>query len=182
MTETEKKSITDAQLIEVANFRTRARLPTVIWRNPRSGATLSRCSQPQVGLFGLSRCKSDEALIKAIHMANPSQLSKPLFLVDSRPTTNAKANHFLGAGHESEAIYQNCRLIFLEIDNIHVVRAAFNKIFDVFSSTDGLFRTLPPSSSLATCLVASMSKSADDMIWNGMRCDVLRFEMVQERR
>ena len=51
-----------------------------------------------------------------------------LSLVDSRPESYAKANKLKGMGHENIDIYQNCKLVFLGIGNIHNVRDSFTRL------------------------------------------------------
>ncbi len=48
----EPASVTDDVLMAVSRYRSRARIPTVVWQHPRTFASLSRCSQPKVGLLG----------------------------------------------------------------------------------------------------------------------------------
>jgi hypothetical protein len=45
-------AITDEQLLAVAKFRSRARIPVFVWKHQSKPSTLSRCSQPSVGLLG----------------------------------------------------------------------------------------------------------------------------------
>jgi hypothetical protein len=42
--------IDDAKLKVVCKFRSRQRLPAVVWQHPVTKATLSRCAQPLPGL------------------------------------------------------------------------------------------------------------------------------------
>lgn len=52
-------------------------------------------------------------------------------IYDSRPKINAQANKLKGGGYEDcgpNSNYTNCRLKFCDIDNIHVVRDAIEKI------------------------------------------------------
>lgn len=58
-------SISDAMLEKVASFRSARRVPAVVWRHPKTGAVLARCSQPEVGWLGW-RSAEDEDLIRAI--------------------------------------------------------------------------------------------------------------------
>lgn len=68
-------SMSDEQLLKVANFRSSRRLPTIVWRNKANGCVIARSSQPNVGLLAW-RLNEDELLIKAI--ANTSgALSTP---------------------------------------------------------------------------------------------------------
>ena len=41
--------MSDEELQQVAAFRSRGRLPAVVWRHPGNGAHISRCAQPCVG-------------------------------------------------------------------------------------------------------------------------------------
>lgn len=43
-----------------------------------------------------------------------------LLILDARPSVNAKVNRAKGGGYEEE--YKRCRLEFMDIQNIHVVR------------------------------------------------------------
>lgn len=66
-----------------------------------------------------------------MRISNPCHKADPestLFLIDSRPLTNAKANHFRGAGFESEINYKSCKLMFMDIQNVHAAQDAFNRI------------------------------------------------------
>lgn len=51
-------------------------------------------------------------------------------IIDARPTKNAYANSVKGAGTENMSFYKNCRKEYLGIDNIHVMRASLNGVFD----------------------------------------------------
>lgn len=50
--------------------------------------------------------------------ANPSK--QKLLVLDARPLVNARVNRAVGGGYEEG--YENCELVFLDIQNIHVVR------------------------------------------------------------
>jgi hypothetical protein len=49
------------------------------------------------------------------------------FSLDIR-SANAVANKAKGGGYESEDVYQNMELIFLDIHNIHVMRESLRKL------------------------------------------------------
>jgi hypothetical protein len=51
--------------------------------------------------------------------ANPN--NNNLLILDARPLVNARVNRAVGGGYEDDD-YENCELIFLDIQNIHVVR------------------------------------------------------------
>lgn len=43
-------------------------------------------------------------------------------------SANALANKTKGGGYESEDVYQNIELMFLDIHNIHVMRSSLGKL------------------------------------------------------
>jgi myotubularin-related protein 1/2 len=120
------RDVSDEQLFQVARYRSQGRLPCVVWRDPETGATLSRCAQPLTGLAG-KRCQEDEELIKAIRLANPTNATL-LYFVDFRPYTAAVGNKMMGKGTEKIENYENARLVFMDIDNIHAVRDSMDRL------------------------------------------------------
>ncbi|ELU08223.1 hypothetical protein CAPTEDRAFT_154749 [Capitella teleta] len=122
------KSATDEDLRCVASFRSRARLPALSWIHPESQASITRSSQPLVGVAG-KRNKEDEKYIQLIMDANAQ--SHKLFIMDARPSVNAIANKAKGGGYESEDAYQNAEIVFLDIHNIHVMRESLRKLKDI---------------------------------------------------
>ncbi|KAM9385519.1 phosphatidylinositol-3,5-bisphosphate 3-phosphatase MTMR2 [Pholidichthys leucotaenia] len=121
-------NIPDEELKRVAAFRAKGRIPVLSWLHPESQATVTRCSQPMVGVNG-KRSKEDEKYLQAIMDANAQ--SHKLFIFDARPSVNAAANKMKGGGYESEDAYQNAELVFLDIHNIHVMRESLRKLKDV---------------------------------------------------
>lgn len=128
------RQASDELLKLVASFRSRNRLPVLSWIHPVSLATITRCSQPLVGLSG-KRNNEDEHYITLIMEANPQ--SDKLSIMDARPNANAIANKTKGGGFESEDAYQNVELIFLDIHNIHVMRESLRKLKEIcFPATE----------------------------------------------
>jgi len=131
-------TVTDEQLHKVKEFRSRARLPALSWRHPETKASLTRCSQPKVGMTG-ARCVEDEQLLWDIMLVNQDRQAAsakkatvlPLYLMDARPRANAMANHAVGAGFEDTSRYKNAKLRFLNIPNIHVMRDALRKLHEL---------------------------------------------------
>ncbi|XP_068600513.1 myotubularin-related protein 2 isoform X3 [Brachionichthys hirsutus] len=121
-------NIPDEELKRVAGFRAKGRIPVLSWIHPESQATVTRCSQPMVGVNG-KRSKEDEKYLQAVMDANAQ--SHKLFIFDARPSVNAAANKMKGGGYESEDAYQNAELVFLDIHNIHVMRESLRKLKDV---------------------------------------------------
>lgn len=122
------RNASDDLLRQVAQFRSRNRLPVLSWIHPVSLATITRCSQPLVGVAG-KRSIEDENYINLIMDANVQ--SHKLAIMDARPNANAIANKAKGGGYESEDTYLNVDLIFLDIHNIHVMRESLRKLKDI---------------------------------------------------
>jgi len=59
------------------------------WIHPKSQATITRSSQPLVGVAG-KRSKDDESYVHLIADANAH--SNKLYIMDARPSMNAVAN------------------------------------------------------------------------------------------
>ncbi|XP_053871584.1 myotubularin-related protein 2 isoform X2 [Malaclemys terrapin pileata] len=121
-------NIPDEELKRVASFRSRGRIPVLSWIHPESQATITRCSQPMVGVSG-KRSKEDEKYLQSIMDSNAQ--SHKIFIFDARPSVNAVANKAKGGGYESEDAYQNAELVFLDIHNIHVMRESLRKLKEI---------------------------------------------------
>lgn len=119
---------TDADLMAVASFRCRARIPVLSWINPESQASIVRCSQPATGIGG-QRCVDDEKYIQMIMEANAQ--SHKIFIMDARPQTNAMANRTRGGGLENEHLYNNAEIQFLDIASIHPMRGSLRKLSEL---------------------------------------------------
>jgi hypothetical protein len=155
--------INDDQLTQASLFRSRGRFPALSWRHPHNFCSLTRCSQPLVGL-GQNRSYYDELLLEAINQAGtypsgddminlastpyksllmrpqeklspvPHQMGenkRPLVIIDARPKINAQANQAAGKGYEIGKGYENCRVLFMNIANIHVMRKSIDSLEEV---------------------------------------------------
>eukprot|EP00052_Salpingoeca_macrocollata_P007967 m.63579 g.63579 ORF g.63579 m.63579 type:complete len:582 (-) comp16366_c1_seq1:46-1791(-) len=127
-------SIDDNKVRAVANFRSRGRIPVLSWYNRKNTATITRCSQPKVGIAG-KRSQDDEDMIRAIREANSTQ-SSSLSIYDARPRRNALANQAKGLGFESDSNYPGIKIMFLDIHNIHVMRDSLKRLRDMCASLD----------------------------------------------
>ncbi|KOS18723.1 Phosphoinositide 3-phosphatase [Escovopsis weberi] len=67
-------------------------------------------------------------------------------IVDARPTLNAMVNQVQGMGSENMDRYKFAQKIFLNIENIHVMRASLNKAVDALKDAD--LSPLPPNQEL----------------------------------
>ena len=55
-------------------------------------------------------------------------------IVDARSYTAAVANRAKGGGCEYSEYYKNCDIEFMNLPNIHAVRASFSQLRSIFSS------------------------------------------------
>lgn len=118
----------DELLKKVAVFRSKGRIPILSWIHPKNNATITRCSQPLVGVGG-KRCPEDETYLNYILEMNSN--SDKLIIMDARPSANAIANKAKGGGYESDESYRNIEFHFLDIHNIHVMRESLKKLKEV---------------------------------------------------
>jgi hypothetical protein len=92
-----------------------------------------------------ARCEEDELLIRAIRESSRysgdannllggsipktplkySRARKILFIYDARPLGNAMYNQVAGHGYETPQNYTLCKVSFLNIENIHLVRKRY---------------------------------------------------------
>lgn len=176
------KSVDDESLLIAAPFRSKQRLPTLSWRSVTNNATISRSSQPMVGI-GNSRNGADEFLVKELGKASNNNTAEDLavsfgsrsnnsvadsynslftgvqmseksvssvntlllgnnvvtrryVVTDARPLLNARANQAAGKGVESDKVYENCSVVFLDIANIHSMRKSLEMMVDASISDD----------------------------------------------
>lgn len=151
--------ISDTTLNYGKSYRSKARIPGLVYLHWANLGSITRSSQPMVGLKN-NRSIQDEKLIEAIftshsqhhsntnpEMANASYIahsqSQTVYgatptnlIIDARPTTNAMANVAKGAGTENMDYYRNCKKVYLGIDNIHVMRDSLNKVAEAIRYPD----------------------------------------------
>ena len=60
-------------------------------------------------------------------------------ILDARPMANAMAQTAMGAGTESSDVYKGAKIVFLGIENIHVVRDSLNKLMEGEPTVLGFF-------------------------------------------
>ncbi|GMF55787.1 unnamed protein product [Phytophthora fragariaefolia] len=90
--------MSEEQLVQSARFRSRARLPVVVWRHPVNKSVLSRSSQPNYGMAG-NRSEPDRILLRAYRDSankNSSNMSPPLHIIDARKPIATKGNRLKG--------------------------------------------------------------------------------------
>ncbi|KAH7341085.1 protein-tyrosine phosphatase-like protein [Rhizoctonia solani] len=154
--------ISDAALSYAAKYRSKARIPSLSYLHWGNFATITRCSQPMVGLTN-NRSVQDEKLIEAIFQSHHSahsvyagppdgtsrSTSSPVYgatpvnlIIDARPTTNAMANAAKGAGTENMDNYKEAKKVYLGIDNIHVMRDSLARVTEALYEADMLVNAL----------------------------------------
>lgn len=151
-------AVSDSVLNYAAKFRSKARIPALSYYHMLNGCTITRCSQPMVGLKQ-ARSAQDEKIAAEIltsnqskvHLNNNSEFPQKLpgitikqdnLIVDARPTANAMAQTALGAGSENMENYKGARKVYLGIDNIHVMRDSLQRVVDALK--DGDISCTPP--------------------------------------
>ena len=81
--------------------------------------------------FITSRSLEEELYLVEIGRTNPDP-SKKVVIYDARSYINAFANKVNKGGFENvKDHYTNCEIIFCDIENIHGVRDAINKIYEM---------------------------------------------------
>eukprot|EP00471_Norrisiella_sphaerica_P014111 CAMPEP_0184504468 /NCGR_PEP_ID=MMETSP0113_2-20130426/52483_1 /TAXON_ID=91329 /ORGANISM="Norrisiella sphaerica, Strain BC52" /LENGTH=1781 /DNA_ID=CAMNT_0026894117 /DNA_START=805 /DNA_END=6151 /DNA_ORIENTATION=- len=113
----------DRDLVTIAKFRSKRRLPVLTFYLARKGAAMLRSSQPLVGLTG-NRGKEEEQMLQEL---------KITAIFDARPTENAFANKAKGGGYEDTRYYSRkgeakCEIFFCDIHNIHRMRASLSHL------------------------------------------------------
>eukprot|EP01133_Synstelium_polycarpum_P015926 gene15926-18932_t len=116
----------DRDLERVFAYRSKGRIPVLSWKSAATGASICRCSQPLVG-FAATRCAEDERYLETL----ASQ--RTMYVLDARPKINAIANTANGAGFENIAHYDNCKIVFMNIPNIHVMRKSLERLVSTSS-------------------------------------------------
>lgn len=91
----------------------------------------------QTGLLK-NRNYSDEKFLLEIGSLSPNQDGpNNLHIYDARSYINALANRVTSGGFENtQDHYKGSELIFCDIDNIHAVREALNKVYDLGQSVN----------------------------------------------
>lgn len=113
-------------LLAICKYRSKARVPAVVWRSASTGALLARCAQPQPGITG-KRCSEDEKMVNLLRLPAEGE-AKFIQIFDARPYKAAYGNKVMGKGYEEAANYEHAEITFCGIDNIHNVRASLEKL------------------------------------------------------
>ena len=119
------RCLDDDTIRESASFRSKGRLPLLTYIYRRCNSVLVRCAQPKVGAIG-RRSESDEFVIRAVRNASPNPNLMVIF--DARSEAAATGNKLMGKGSEVGKNYENTKVLFMEIGNIHAVRASVDAL------------------------------------------------------
>ncbi|KAK0418369.1 hypothetical protein QR680_013526 [Steinernema hermaphroditum] len=124
------ESITDQSLATAVAGRFLGRIPSAVWRDVKSGATLFRSSQPVISWFGPTN--SDEVdLYDKCRQCTGDNAS--MIIMDARSSTSAHANRVKGGGFESANVYIGADVKFMNLPNIHAVRDSFARFRQIIS-------------------------------------------------
>ena len=123
--------ISDATLRHIGKFRSKIRIPALSYIHQPNRVTITRSAQPMTGI-SQARSLQDEKLVESIFFSSDTKLADGFsnLIVDARPATNAMAQTAMGAGTENTDYYKTSKLVFLGIDNIHVVRDSMIRLMD----------------------------------------------------
>lgn len=159
--------ISDAVLGHAARFRSKGRLPVLSYYHQFNRCTISRCSQPLVGLRG-HRSAQDEGLIRAIFATTEPPrgyrgATVDNMIVDLRPTGNALAQTALGGGTENMDRYRPARKAYYGIENLHVMRDSHKKVIEALRHGD-----ISPSAPSAVSLEKSQWLKHIEIILRGV--------------
>jgi hypothetical protein len=158
------KGLNQRFLKEVCSFRSKARIPCLIWKHPKQANMLWRCAQPLPGMQK-KRNTEDEQLCYVIGQLSGE--NKQLSIFDARPYANALGNVALGKGFENTDCYNNCTITFCNIKNIHEMRKSYNKMLSACLSKnlekdDHFFKGVHDSSWLHHA--SDVLKATNDMV------------------
>uniref|UniRef100_A0A6B2KYF9 Uncharacterized protein n=1 Tax=Arcella intermedia TaxID=1963864 RepID=A0A6B2KYF9_9EUKA len=115
------KNFNDDKIEKIVLSRTKKRLPVMSWVHPSTYAALLRSSQPK---FRVGTSKEDKDYLESLSNYGTEGC---LYIMDARPKVAAQANKAKGGGFEG-ADYQNVKIVFLGIENIHAVRTSWKTL------------------------------------------------------
>lgn len=129
--------MSDLKIKAAAAFRSHNRLPVVSWLHRGNGATISRSSQPLVGLKS-ARSLEDELLVRLLCCSSNQHCFGRYVIIDARGQLAAVGNKAMGKGTEIVSNYRGAKLVFMNIDNIHAIRQSLQQITSIFEPRKGM--------------------------------------------
>ncbi|KAI6649290.1 Myotubularin-related protein 2 [Oopsacas minuta] len=125
----------DFELIEQSSqFRSKQRVPTLVWYNSKQGNFILRSAQPLPGFMSHTSA-GDEILVQTACTAR--KMDDKLHIYDARSSMAAGGNKLMGKGTEDVTRYKNCTLDYLDIPNIHTMRESIDKLYQTCFMPDG---------------------------------------------
>ncbi|KAJ6317378.1 hypothetical protein OIU76_013003 [Salix suchowensis] len=111
------KSISDDEVIQASNFRSKGRLPVVSWCHPETGA-VSCTFIPTLSWSDDDEYRGDEKLVAELcsQLGDEKKGRRKLYIADARPRKNALANVAMGGGSESSSNYFQSEVVFFGIE------------------------------------------------------------------
>jgi Myotubularin-like phosphatase domain len=128
-----KLPIYNSDIQTIARYRSKGRLPVVVWRDTITGAILCRSSQPLSGtiVYGNAKCSEDSQLLDMYRTLCNTSSNGKLLLLDARSPTAVFGNQLTGAGIEvinDVTQLTNTQVLFAGIENIHSVRRSYDAL------------------------------------------------------
>lgn len=117
------KSISDDNLVKVAQFRCLGRFPVLSYLHKANLAVVVRSGQPMVGPSG-KRCKEDERLMNSI-IGN-----KRGYIIETRTQNISQLARTKGGGHEPESNYPLLRRVHRPVDRYQVLADSLHKLVE----------------------------------------------------
>jgi hypothetical protein len=111
-------AVSTEELQRVAAYRSKQRIPAIVWCDPETHAVIARCAQPLVGIKS-QRSPDDERYIALMRMLGGKS---KFYIVDARSRVATIGNKAIGKGTEMIKFYTNVEMLFMDIGNIHSVR------------------------------------------------------------
>ncbi|TFK30191.1 protein phosphatase [Coprinopsis marcescibilis] len=144
--------ISDTTLQYASKYRSKCRLPVLTYLHWANYGTLTRSSQPMVGITQ-NRSVQDEKLIEAVFQSHWTPESRAQaaqvygatttnLIIDARPTVNAVANSAKGAGTENMDHYKEGKKVYLGIDHIHTMRESLAKVVEALRDAESMLASI----------------------------------------
>lgn len=118
------KTISDENLVKVAQFRCLGRFPVLSYLHKHTKAVIVRSGQPMIGPSN-KRCKEDERLLNAI-IGNQRG-----YIIETRTQNIAQLAKTKGGGHEAETCYPLMRRVHRPIDRYQILVDSLHQLVDV---------------------------------------------------
>lgn len=125
-------SVSKETILGCAKYRSAGRLPALNYYHAPTKSCMVRCAQPLAGVSG-KNSKDDQMLLDAIRKTCGDKST--LMIFDARSKIAAGANRLKGKGTEDMAHYPDCRVLFLDIENIHAMRESIDGLMKLSSTS-----------------------------------------------